>query len=205
MSSSPTTTNPPNRAPEASSRKEQIYQTAGRLFSEVGYHATSMRDLARAMGVQGGSLYAHIESKEELLFEIVNRATEEFLAALLPVAAQKQAAPAHLQAVLQAHLAVMSRNLDWATVFFHEWKHLSQQKQLLVKAGRDQVEGIYRQILEQGVGEGHFRQDLDIKLAAILCLSSVNWIYHWFRPDGRLSGDEVAAQFAHMLIGGFKN
>jgi TetR/AcrR family transcriptional regulator, cholesterol catabolism regulator len=190
--------------PAETSRKEQLYQTAGQLFAQQGYHATSMRDLARAMGVQGGSLYAHIESKEELLFEIVNRATEEFLTALLPVAGQKLPAPAHLQALLQAHLTVMGRHLEWATVFFHEWKHLSRDKQQLVTAGRDQVEGIYRQVLERGVLEGYFRRDLDVKLAAILCLSGVNWVYHWFRPDGRLSSDEVAAQFAQMLIGGFQ-
>jgi AcrR family transcriptional regulator len=184
-------------------RREQIYRAAGRLFSEVGYHATSMRDLAKALGVQGGSLYAHISSKEDLLWEIVNRAADEFDAALEPVLSSDATPPQRLAAALEAHLEVVSRNLDWATVFFHEWKHLSPEKLGLVAARRDSVESVYRRILDEGVAGGYFRKDLDVKVAAVLLLSSANWSYHWFKPTGRLSARDLARSFAEMMLRGF--
>ena len=66
-------------------RKEQIYSTARSLFRERGYPSTTVRDIAREMNIQAGSLYAHIESKEDVLWEIVNRAAEQFLAAAEPI------------------------------------------------------------------------------------------------------------------------
>ncbi|HWG84227.1 MAG TPA: TetR/AcrR family transcriptional regulator [Deinococcales bacterium] len=188
---------------ESVPRREQIYRAAGRLFSEVGYHATSMRDLAKALGVQGGSLYAHITSKEELLWEIVNRAADEFDAALAPVLELQGTPPERITAALEAHLEVVSRNLDWATVFFHEWKHLSAERLELVASRRDSVERVYRALLEEGVRQGHFRADLDVKVAAVLLLSSANWAYHWFDPRGRLTAREVARSFANMILRGF--
>jgi TetR/AcrR family transcriptional regulator, cholesterol catabolism regulator len=186
------------------SRKEQIYRTAGRLFSEVGYHATSMRDLAKALGVQGGSLYAHIAGKEELLWEIVNRAADEFDAALEPIRHSRQSAAKKLRQALEAHMDVVGRNLDWATVFFHEWKHLSPDKLEVIGERRDRIERVFRDILSDGVKTGEFRADLDVKLAAVLSLSSANWAYHWFSPRGRLSAREVADAFSVMLLDGFR-
>ena len=189
---------------ETVSRKEQIYRTAGRLFSEVGYHAASMRDLAKALGVQGGSLYAHISSKEELLWEIVNRAADEFDAALEPVRDSRLPPSEKLRAALEAQMQVIERNLDWATVFFHEWRHLSPDKQDRIALRRDGVERVFRQVLEEGVRAGVFRKDLDVKLAGVLALSSANWAYHWFSPKGRLSAREVADAFARMLLDGMR-
>jgi AcrR family transcriptional regulator len=185
-------------------RKEQIYRTAGKLFSEVGYHAASMRDLARALGVQGGSLYAHISSKEELLWEIVGRAADEFDHALEPIGRSSLPPSEKLRTALEAHMNVVGRNKDWATVFFHEWKHLSHDKHDVIAARRDRIERVYREILLEGVRSGEFRDDLDIKLSAVLCLSSANWAYHWFSPQGRLSAQEVARAFSEMLLNGFR-
>jgi TetR/AcrR family transcriptional regulator, cholesterol catabolism regulator len=185
-------------------RKEQIYLTAGKLFSELGYHATSMRDLAKALGVQGGSLYAHIASKEELLWEIVNRAADEFDAALEPVRDSDLEPGLKLRAALEAHMMVIERTLDWATVFFHDWKHLSDDRLERIAARRDKIERVFRQILEEGVRKGVFRASLDVKLAAVLALSSANWAYHWFNPGGRFTAREVADAFAAMLLDGFR-
>jgi hypothetical protein len=99
----------------------------------------------------------------------------------------------------------VSRNLDWATVFFHEWKHLGPEKIEAIAERRDSVERVYREVLAEGVAEGYFRPDLDVKLAAVLSLSSANWAYHWFDPRGRLSAREVADGFAAMLLAGFQN
>src|SRR5438309_8850916 len=101
-------------------RKEQIYSTARSLFSERGYHATTLRDIARELNMQGGSLYAHIESKEDMLWALVERAAEQFQAQVAPLAALPLPAADRLRRMLAAHVDVVTRNLDSATVFFHE-------------------------------------------------------------------------------------
>src|SRR2546423_1526357 len=108
-------------------RKEQIYSTARSLFSERGYHATTVRDIARELNLQGGSLYAHIESKEDVLWELVSRAADQFLGAVEPIV-QSQARPADkLCEMVRAHVGVVAANLDNATVFLHEWKFLGEE------------------------------------------------------------------------------
>ena len=104
-------------------RRDEILHVAGTLFSQRGYHATSMRELARHLNLQGGSLYAHIQSKEEILLEVVRQAAERFLAVLqgLPEGSPVE----RMRALVRGHLRVIAEELPRATVFFHEWKHLS--------------------------------------------------------------------------------
>src|SRR3954469_21009044 len=98
------------------------------MFSRQGYHATTMRDIARELNLQGGSLYAHIESKEDVLWEIVERAAREFLSAARPLAVGAAPPSERLRAMLRAHVEIVARNLSDATVFFHEWRFLAQPR-----------------------------------------------------------------------------
>src|SRR5687767_11841588 len=100
-------------------RKEQIFSTARSLFSERGYRATTVRDIAREMNMQAGSLYAHIESKEDVLWEIVERAAAQFLGVVEPIAHGDEPASEKLREMVRAHVRVVADNLDDATVFLH--------------------------------------------------------------------------------------
>ena len=186
-------------------RREQITRVASRLFSERGYHATSMRDLAAELGMQGGSLYAHISGKEELLIEIVQRAARQFDDALLSLRADGDATQGRLREAMSRHVSVVANNMDSATVFFHEWKHLSAEPLASVIRWRDGIEGFYRELIAEGVAAGLYRPDLNIKMAANLVLSSVNWTYTWYRPGGPLSPQDVALIFERMLLSGLGN
>ncbi|WP_119672548.1 TetR/AcrR family transcriptional regulator [Deinococcus sp. RM] len=188
----------------AKPRREQILDSASRLFSERGYHATSMRDLAGELGMQGGSLYAHIASKEELLIEIVNQASRQFDEALFTLRGEPMRADEKLREAMFRHIRVVADNMDSATVFFHEWKHLSPEAYARVTGWRDTIDGFYRELVTQGVQEGTFRADLDVKMTAYLILSAVNWAYTWYRPGGSMSPREVADQFAEMLLSGLR-
>ena len=186
------------------SRREQIYRVAGRLFSERGYHATSMRDLAAELGIQGGSLYAHISSKEELLSEIVQRAARQFDEALFSLRTEDLTPQERLREAMSRHLTVIAENMETATVFFHEWKHLSEEPLAAVITWRDGIEAFYRELIAEGVAAGVYRRGLNIKMAANLVLSSVNWAYTWYRPGGALSPQDVAASFEQMLLSGLE-
>lgn len=188
----------------ARTRREQIHDVAGRLFSRRGYHATSMRDLAGELGMQGGSLYAHISSKEALLIEIVNSAAQQFDAALFTLRDEALPADLKLREAMQRHIRVIADNMESATVFFHEWKHLSPPAYARVTAWRDTIDTFYRDLVRQGMREGTFRADLDVKMAAYLILSAVNWAYTWYHPGGDLQPRDVAEGYAEMLLGGLR-
>ena len=182
-------------------RKEQIYSTAGALFSQKGYHATSMRDIASELEIQGGSLYSHISSKEDVLWEIVQRAAREFEECVEPLAHEPVAASERLQKMIRAHVAVVAHRLEDATVFFHEWRFLGAERRRQVAQQRDRYEAAFRAVIQDGVDSGELRQ-VDPKLAALLVLSSVNWLYQWYTPDGPLAPDAVADGFSELLLGG---
>jgi AcrR family transcriptional regulator len=182
-------------------RREQIYNTAGALFSRRGYAATSVRDIARELDLQGGSLYAHIASKEDVLWAIVAGAAEQFFAAVRPIVATGSPAPERLRAMIAAHVGVVATQPERATVFLHDWKYLSPPRRGTIAAQRDEYGGLFRAVIAEGIAAGHFAP-ADPKLAATLVLSALNGIPGWFRADGPLSAEDVAEEFANMLLRG---
>lgn len=182
-------------------RREQIYSTAGALFSRRGYAGTSVRDIARELDLQGGSLYAHIASKEDVLWAIVAGAAETFFAAVGTIVAAELPATERLRAMIAAHVGVVAGRAVQATVFLHDWRHLSSPRRERIAAQRDEYEGLFRAAIAAGIAEGAFAPT-DPKLAATLVLSALNGIPAWYRPDGGLSADAIAASFADLLLRG---
>ena len=87
-------------------------------------------------------------------------------------------------------------------MFLNEWRYLSEPKREIVKEKRDRYEAIVRQIIEEGIAEGEFRSDANVRFAARLVLSAGNWTYAWFRPGGELGPTEIGERFADLLIRG---
>lgn len=179
------------------SRRDEILDAAGQLFSRQGFHATSMRDLARAVNLQGGSLYAHIQSKEEVLFELVNRAADEFMSSAEAVPSDLSPKE-QLELLVRGHLEVIVRELENATVFFHEWKFLNPELQRKITARRDAYEAHFRRVIEAGVQQGQFRVE-DVRLATLFVLSALNWTYHWYRPSGKLTLEALSDQYCDFI------
>jgi AcrR family transcriptional regulator len=179
-------------------RRNDILDTAGGLFREFGYHATSMRDIAKGVGVRGSSLYAHIRSKEEVLWEIVNRAADAFLAQAKSVDLSLPP-DAKLRELIRGHLQVIVQELPNATVFFHEWKFLSPELKAHVIERRDEYEGYFRRTIEEGVRQGAFKVD-DVKLATIYLLSALNWTYQWYREGGEMSLNALTEHYTKLSL-----
>jgi AcrR family transcriptional regulator len=180
-------------------RRSEILTTAGHLFRERGYHATSMRDIAASLELRGSSLYAHIDSKEEVLWEIVNHAADAFLAHAEAVEQRALAPREHLRGLVEGHLRVIVQELPRATVFFHEWKFLSPERRAQVVERRDRYEGFFRRAVEAGVASGDFRTE-DPKLATLFILSALNWTYQWFREGGRLDLEALTERYMTLIF-----
>lgn len=182
-------------------RKERILDAARYFFSTKGYHGTTIRDISDACGILSGSLYAHINSKEDLLFEITNRGAEAFLGSLRPIVEGPGSPREKLRRGLEAHAKVVADNLEAATVFFHEWKSLSGERREIIQRKRDEYETLWSRILEEGVEKGEFHGH-DPKFARLLLLSAANWMYQWYQPEGPLTPEEIADRFAAIILAG---
>ncbi|HEU5099948.1 MAG TPA: TetR/AcrR family transcriptional regulator [Roseiflexaceae bacterium] len=188
---------------EAPTRKDQIYAAAERLFSERGYHATSMREIARELQIEGGSLYSHINGKQELLYQIVLRGSEQFLAVAREVSAMAGPARARLRELMRRHLAIVAESTPRAIVYFHEWRHLDHEHQDAIRARRDQYEAYVRRIIREGVAAGEFTP-YDERLLGLQILSVLNWTYQWYSPGGTWNADELAERFFELLMRGME-
>lgn len=186
---------------EAGSRRREIDAVAGELFHAQGYAATSVRDIARALDMQGASLYAHVTSKEDLLWSIVDRAATAFEAGADRALAESASGDAvdRLAAFVEAHVEVITADPERASVFVTEWRHLSEPRHEQIATRRDAYEGRLRALIVEGVALGAFRST-DPVLAAVFLLSSLNGIAAWYRPDGRLGPDRIADHFVDLAL-----
>src|ERR1043166_8818953 len=184
-----------------STRKSELTRQAARLFAEKGYHGTSIGDLAEAMGVQKGSLYAHIESKADLLWEVARDGAAAFHAALDAIPDDLPAAD-KIRLALRAHLRVVAEQLEVATVFIREWRYLEGDRLGEFVAERRRYEERFRALFREGRELGSLRTDLDDATAALLALSAANWAYTWLRPGG--ATDELADRFTALLLDGMR-
>ncbi len=184
-----------------SQRREELNRIAARLFAERGYQGTSLADLADSLGVQKPSLYHHIASKEDLLWAVASDGAEAFHAALDAV--PMSAPPAdRIRLALRAHLAVVARQLDVATVFVREWRYLGGERREAFVAERRRYEQRVRDLFRDGVEASALRTDLDVQTAALLFLSAANWAYTWLQPGA--DTDELADRLYSALLDGMR-
>jgi AcrR family transcriptional regulator len=186
---------------EAGARRREIDEVASGLFHAHGYAATSVRDIARALDIQGASLYAHVASKEDVLFAIVDRAAAAFEAAAATAEAETATADPveRLAALVEAHVDVVTSDPRRASVFVTEWRHLSADRRAAMAGRRDAYERRFRDVIADGVAVGAFRST-DTAIAATFVLTALNGIATWYRPDGRLSADAVADQYVDLAL-----
>jgi TetR/AcrR family transcriptional regulator, cholesterol catabolism regulator len=184
-----------------STRRSELNREAARLFAEKGYHGTSIGDLAKALGVQKGSLYAHIASKQDLLYETMRDGAAAFHSALDAIPEELPAVE-KIRLALRGHLHIVADQLEVATVFVREWRYLEGARREEILAERRRYEERFRALFREGRELGELRTDLDDSSAALLALSAANWAYTWLRP-GR-DTDELADRFFAILLDGVR-
>src|SRR3954467_6954849 len=184
-----------------SARRSELTREAAKLFPRKGYHGTSIGDIAEALGVQKGSLYSHIASKEDLLYETLQEGAAAFRASLDAIPDELPPVD-KIRAALRGHLRVVAEQLDVATVFVQEWRYLQGERREAFVAERRRYEERIRELLREGRDLGDLRSDLDDAAAALLLLSAANWAYTWLQA-GRDTG-ELADRFFALLLDGMR-
>jgi TetR/AcrR family transcriptional regulator, cholesterol catabolism regulator len=184
-----------------SARRSQLTREAAKLFAQKGYHGTSIGDIADALGVQKGSLYSHIASKEDLLYETMREGAAAFHGALDAIP-ETLPATEKIRLALRGHLRVVAEQLDVATVFVQEWRYLKGLRREEIVGERRRYEERIRDLFREGRELSELRADLDESVAALLLLSAANWAYTWLKP-GR-DTDELADRFYALVVDGMR-
>ena len=186
------------------STRVAIADTAVRLFSEHGYTGTTMRDIAEAVGVLPGSLYAHIDSKETLLLKIVSDGIAQFLAIERSLATSVDSPEVLLRKAIRAHIDVVVEDPQRSLVVFHQWRFLSEPNRASAVAMRRRYADAYVKIVDAGKAAGVFSAQLDTNIAVLGILGALNWVPEWYSPTGAASAAEIAEHMAGALIFGLR-
>jgi AcrR family transcriptional regulator len=185
-------------------RKEHIRTVAQQLFRRNGYSATSMRNLAREIGIEPASLYSHIRAKEDILQDICFSLAEAFFKVINPIIDDAFLSPEEkLRKAIIAHIEVITKNIDASAVFFHDWKHLGEEGILRFRALRREYEDLFRGIIRQGVEETTFRR-MNEKFMVLTIFSAMNWTYEWYQPGKEMSYETIGNNLADVLITGIR-
>ena len=186
---------------ETGARRRAIDDIASRLFHTNGFAATSIRDIAKALDIQAASLYAHVASKDDLLWTIVEQAATAFEEAADRAIVESAGGDAVelLAALVEAHVEVVTAVPERSSVFVTEWRHLSADRRAAIGDRRDAYERRFRDAIQDGVAGGVLRAT-DAAIAATFVLTALNGIATWYRPDGRLSADRVADHYVELAL-----
>ncbi|UUV32318.1 TetR/AcrR family transcriptional regulator [Amycolatopsis roodepoortensis] len=180
-------------------RLEDVLDIAEQLFSEQGFKATSMRGIAARMGLKAGSLYTHVSSKDEILWEIVERVARMFTDSAERSARSEGSAHDRLRAFMRGHMRIVAEHRAMASVLLMEWRELSRASDKDIRGMRDAHEAFLKEILDAGVMSGEFRAE-HVKWARLLILSALNWSSQWLDPNGPESAEAVADHFFDLVV-----
>lgn len=194
------TTGSPRTPGVLARRADEIVDIASRLFYERGYQSVSTRALAQAAGIQGGSLYHHFASKEEILYRIVQYGSGEFFAGLLPhLEADGISHPERLDRFVRAYITDAQPRRYAIAVLFRDMAHLSPDHFVELQAVRRNFQQAVQRFLADGVAAGAFSVP-DTKVAGIAILDLLKGVDAWIREPGRLGRRQVADTYAVLIL-----
>lgn len=183
-------------------RWAELIEVATQVFYEKGYDGASLQDIADRLGMLKGSLYYYIQSKEDLLFDVISTVHRDGLAVVRARADVVGSPLEKLESVIVGHVEHTCRNLVPTAVFLHELSALPDDRRKEVLGSEHAYQGVFRDLIEQAQSQGDVRADLDPRLAALSVLGSTNWVYRWFRPGGAFTPEQIGAEMAEMSIRG---
>jgi TetR/AcrR family transcriptional regulator, cholesterol catabolism regulator len=193
-------------ASEEPNRLNQIYYVAAKIFCDKGYDATSMSDIADAVGITKAGIYHYVKSKQDLLFAIMNFGMDRLEIQVITPARAVIDAEQRLRAILRNHALLIiegSRPEGYSplTVLNDEMAGLTPAHRRKVQLRKRAYLNLLRDTLRQLKDEGKLK-DVDATVAAFSLFGMLLWLSRWYKPDGRLTGDEVANEIEKIALGG---
>ena len=181
-------------------RKEEIINTAARLFKEKGYSAVTMRDIATSMGIKAASLYNHISSKQEILKEIIISLAEEFTDGINKITELNNSSVEKLNAIVKLHITITSNNTFGMASLNNDWMHLEEQLQYYLEL-RTNYENAFRNVLIEGINKNEI-VNVDVEVMLFSILSTLRSLYLWIPKKEDMDSIELSRNLSAILIQG---
>jgi TetR/AcrR family transcriptional regulator, cholesterol catabolism regulator len=183
--------------------RQEILRTAARLFQQRGYDATSMNDVAAALKLSKGGLYHHFQSKDEILFEIMDHAMditqERVLKPVRGIADPEE----RLRSLIRLHIEVVLSPRDREiTVMLHENHPLPPALRKRINARKKEYIHFVEELMTDVQRSRRAKGAVTPRAAAFALLGMINWIYQWYKPEGNLQAQNLIPQFTELVLGG---
>ena len=180
-------------------KREQILNEAVELFYQLGYQHTSLDMVAERLGVTKPFIYYHFKDKAEILFEIGRRSIVQANNALKGALSTPGKPAVRLYHTIAAMTRSVLESSRHTAIFFREEKNFSDADRKVLHAMHSEFDQMLVKLLEEGCKSGEFKV-ADPALCSLAIAGAVGWGYIWYRPNGRLSVDEIADQLAQMVM-----
>lgn len=189
---------------EPISRRGIILQEAAHYFREKGYSGANLRELARRAGIQGGSIYHHFASKQEILFQLMDNTMSDLVDRLSAILAPLDCPTEQLRQTIRFHIEYHIVGPDETYITDDELRNLETDNYQQIIAKRD----LYQQLFEKIITLGKIEQDWqvsDVKLLARAIIQMGAGVARWYQPNGKFSIDQIADQYFALLSKGLIN
>lgn len=181
--------------------RDEILDASAQIFSLKGYHGTSMQDIAAAVNLQKASVYHHVSSKQQILFELLNRGLQILTGKVEDAIANPGPPEDQLRKAIQSYLIALTENQELTSVLLLEYRSLEPEYLVRHVQERDRFEQIWRDLIQSGVDQGAFECEHP-SMSARALLGVMNWTVTWFRDGGPMSAGEIADQITDLFLYG---
>lgn len=200
--------------------REAIINAAADVLQQRGYEATTMKDIANAVNLTAASLYHHFHNKDSLLLAVLEVGLQSGIASIEPIARDTTlSASQRLHGMIRTHILSLTNNPSVGAAMVFEIRALMQVKESFIAKNakdaaaqqefierrnhffnrRDYFEGLFSEVMKDGIATQEFRP-VDVGIFVKMILGSQNWVGVWYRPQGRLSGEQIADFIAENLV-----
>ena len=183
--------------------RQEILRTAARLFQQRGYHATSMNDVASALKLSKGGLYHHFQSKDEILFNLMDHAMnitqERVINGVRDIADPEERLRMLIRRHIEVVLSVRDREI---TVMLHENHPLPPSLRRRINARKKDYVHFVENLIAEVQRARHSSGSVSPRAAAFALLGMINWIYQWYRPEGALQQEHLGRQYTEIFFAG---
>lgn len=182
-------------------RLAEIYRAAAQIILRKGYDATSVNDIANALGMTKAGLYHYINGKKELLFDIMNFGLDELDEEVVTPAKSIADASARLHFIIVSNARLVTRGQGAITILVDEITALTPEQNRKITRRKRAYFVSLRNILNQLKAEGKL-QDVDTTAATFSLLGMINWLSRWYRQGGTLTEEQAAEQIVKIALHG---
>lgn len=189
---------------ESHDRRELILNCAAEMFARKGIGATTVREIADAVGILSGSLYHHFDSKDAMVEEVLRSYLDTIRARYAEVMAGEHTPTERLHELVRASLLVTEQRPYATAVYQNELHYLREQTRFkYVQQAATDVQQSWIQVITEGVEDGSFRDDIDPRVFHRLLRDAVWLSVRWHRPDGSYPTEQLAEDVTSIFLGGF--